>query len=106
MKIFFVIFSLLTAVATQAFADDSVLQCLSKAQAIASALDTVNGSHYADQPVAARRTSFFNEAGLNTELHLTYSFGLGESLLEVVIKVDYYSAGDCIFASATQVTQD
>ncbi|QDK38187.1 hypothetical protein [Bdellovibrio sp. NC01] len=105
MKSYFAILVFMFS-STQAFAVDSVAQCLPKAQAIASALDSVNGSHYAELPVATRSASFFNEADVSTQLHLIYSFGIGESILEVTLKPNYYSAGDCVFASATLLTQD
>lgn len=81
-------------------------QCLHKAKQIAKNLDEINGDVFAKQVITATVTTEYNDADLENTSVATYTFGEGESYLEVVIRPDYYRNGDCNFVSATIISQD
>lgn len=87
-------------------ANASPAQCLDLAIKTAKTLDTVTERSDAEADVTAKSEVEFSEAAIDYMKILTYSFGNGESYLEVVIQADRYEKGQCTFQSATVISQE
>lgn len=81
-------------------------QCLERAIEIAKSLDKVNGSRFAKEDVTSVPTQKFSIASALTEENITFNFGNGRNLLEVVYKPNYHKPGDCVFESAVVIQQE
>lgn len=81
-------------------------KCEGQAIQFAKAIDAVKGSDYSSKKISARVETVYEDASMENVDQVTYTFGAGEAILEVALKVRSSDKARCIFTSVTALSEE